>query len=438
MGDPSGVVHGVSRIPMRWNKDILGANSRCSVGDISIQRVMKQWAAVVCSKCQVPVCCLPCSLSRSHDAKVFSSTEVPLYLSPVFENLRLAENLGRLMILVQSFCALPIKVCFCRISPWRLWRLGTFCARTPCSSLAFSVCIKPMNCLQLVKTFTIWQYGTYECNTKEPLWPLFPRTKDVQSKQKYKRAKICPICKMFFLQSSRAQTWLASTAQKCRIWTMHILASFSPAQQPKWPSCESTHPQCQLPSSPGCVWQPSMYFMCTFKKNWGVDKDSENIPSSLHTDARCLSRLAQDIHCVLCTVAFRALCTSLLFHCCFTVMSYGLSSIIVSYLSKHCIVVFVLFFFHPFVSSVFSLRPLPRSSMQLVRRPAAQKATGRSRIVPSRKLQNTLEFYKKQQMPWIIEEISVLSLKHKNTKTCKMSKRSWLNYRLGRQSTPCL
>lgn len=102
--------------------------------------------------------------------------------------------------------------------------------------------------------------------------------------------------------------------------------------------------------------------------------------------------LLLSVHCLL-------HCTSLLFHCCFTVMSYGLSSIIVSYLSKHCIVVFVLFFFHPFVSSVFSLRPLPRSSMQLVRRPAAQKATGRSRIVPSRKLQNTLEFYKKQQMP---------------------------------------
>ena len=28
----------------------------------------------------------------------------------------------------------------------------TFCARTPCSSLAFSVCINPINCLQLVKT----------------------------------------------------------------------------------------------------------------------------------------------------------------------------------------------------------------------------------------------------------------------------------------------
>jgi hypothetical protein len=94
---------------------------------------------------------------------------------PVFYWLRIEKEL-RLLVMMERYGKIWKKCVFFfyvkAISPFSQVPHGatwchrdTFCARTPCSSLAFSVCINPINCLQLVKTsegrWTWWTWWTW-------------------------------------------------------------------------------------------------------------------------------------------------------------------------------------------------------------------------------------------------------------------------------------
>ena len=182
MGDPCCVIHRVSCIPMGWDEFFL-SRFRARMHWSGLDRIAKNWQ----KNAMIEVHCyslLFMFLFYILEIQDWSSRRMACFvLAQDWKGASFACHDGKIWKDMErygkSVCLFLCQSDFALFSGATWCHRDTFCARTPCSSLAFSVCINPINCLQLVKTSgdgpdgpdgpDAWYewYEWYECWTLE-------------------------------------------------------------------------------------------------------------------------------------------------------------------------------------------------------------------------------------------------------------------------------